>query len=161
VYTSQCQGSFSDQGGGSTNGPSNITSSSASGGTSHQVFNSPSLAVTQLRATTGGPLLLIVGNQSPTTAGTSMNGLWKVNTDGTGLTRLAAAPGKQGEFAFYNQVPWANVSKDNAMYAVAFNGFSKPPTSTVVVGAIAGGPSTTVATHADGGQVLVIGWTTS
>jgi hypothetical protein len=47
----------------------------------------------------------------------SMNGLWKVNADGTGLTRLAAAAGKQGQFAVFSHAAWANVSRDASLYA--------------------------------------------
>ena len=162
VYTSACQGTFSDQGGGTMRGPTTISAQSATGGQKRIVFNSPTLAVTQLRAVGSNQLLLSVGNQDParSSAG-SVNGLWKVNTDGSGLTRLAASAGKQGQFAVYSQAAWANVSRDGSLYAFQITSLGKPPSYSLVAGPMAGGQPTTIATRADGGLLLMVGWTTS
>jgi eukaryotic-like serine/threonine-protein kinase len=162
VYTSACQGAFNDAGGGTMRGPSTIGAQSAIGGQKRVVFNSPTLAVTQLRAVGSNQLLLSVGNQDParSSAG-SMNGLWKVNTDGSGLTRLAPSAGKQGQFAVYSQAAWANVSRDASLYAFLITSLGKPPSYSLVAGPMAGGQPTTIATRTDGGLLLMIGWTSS
>lgn len=162
LYTSACQGAFSDQGGGTMRGPSAIRAQSVTGAQKRDVFTSATLAVTQLRATGSNQLLLSVGNQDParSSAG-SMNGLWKVNTDGSGLTRLAASAGKQGQFAVYSQAAWANVSRDGSLYAFQITSLGKPPAYSLIAGPMAGGQPTTIATRADGGLLLMVGWTTS
>jgi hypothetical protein len=58
---------------------------SATGGPARTIYNTATYAIKALRVATGTSLLLIIHNASTET---SHNGLWKVNTDGTGLTRL-------------------------------------------------------------------------
>ena len=163
VYTSECNGAFSDAGGGTLRGPSTISAQSVSGGQKRVVFTSTTMAVTQMRAAGPDQLLLIVNNQDPAkSSAASMNGLWKVNTDGSGLTRLAASGGKQVQFAAYTQSPESNVSMDASMYAFqSYSLVGKPPSYSLVVGSIGGGQATTIASRADGGLLLVVGWTTS
>ena len=163
VYTSQCNGAFSDMGGGTLRGPSTISAQSASGGQKRVVFTSATLAVTQMRAVGSNQLLLIVGNQDPgNSSAASMNGLWKVKTDGSGLTRLAPSAGKQAQFAAYSQAPGATVSLDASLYAFQiYTLLAKPPSYSLVVGAMAGGQATTFASRADGGLLLIIGWSST
>ena len=163
IYISECKGAFSDVGGGTMRGPSTISAQPATDGQKQVVFTHPKLAVTGLRAAGSNQLLLSVGNQEPgNSSATSMNGLWRVNTDGSGLTRLlASSAGQQGQFAVYSQAPWATVSRDASLYAFQVSGAAKPPSYSLVLGPIAGGPATTFASRADGGLLLVVGWTTS
>jgi hypothetical protein len=162
LYTSECNGAFSDQGGGTVRGPSTIRAQSPTGGQKRVVLTSASLAVTQIRVVSPNVLLVSVGNQDPAnSSATKMNGLWKVNTDGSGLTRLVASAGKQGQLAIFSHATWANVSRDASLYAFQFSAMVKVPSYSLVVGPIAGGQATTVASRADGGQLLIIGWTTS
>lgn len=123
------------------------------------MFTSPTLAVTQVRSISLSRLLLNVGNHDPS-QNTTMNGLWKVNTDGSGLTHLVQSSGLQGNFSEFSQSAWANVSRDGSLYAFQLGRLNKPPSYSLLFGSLAGGPPTTFAASADGGQLLVIGWTT-
>ncbi|HEY0492187.1 MAG TPA: hypothetical protein VGD57_01790 [Candidatus Dormibacteraeota bacterium] len=163
VYTSKCNGSFSDTGGSTLRGPSEITAQPTTGGSKRNVFTSPTLAVTQVRAAASGQLLLSVGNQEPAgSAGTgAMNGLWRVNADGSGLTQLVKATNTQGQFNLFSQTSWANLSRDGRLYAFELSKLQKVPAYSLVVGAVAGGPPSTIATRVDGGQLLIVGWTAS
>jgi hypothetical protein len=162
LYTSECNGAFSDMGGGTLRGPSTIRAQSPAGGQKRVVLTSASLAVTQIRAASPTMLLLSVANQDPgNSSATRMNGLWKVNTDGSGLSRLVGSAGKQGQFADSGHSAWANVSRDASLYAFQISAVGKPPSHSVVVGPLAGGQATTIATRTDGGLLLVVGWTTS
>ena len=62
-------------------GPTTITSEAVTGGPAQSITNL-NHAVTMLRAVTPTTLLLLVENGS---GDTSQNGLWEMNTDGTGL----------------------------------------------------------------------------
>src|SRR5260370_3673642 len=126
---------------------------SPTGGEKRVVFASPTLAVTQVRAVGSNQLLLSIANQdTANSSAASMNGLWKVNADGTGLTRLAAAAGKQGQFAVFSHAALANVSRDASLYAFQIYSYlGKPPSYSLVVGSMAGGQATTFASRADGG----------
>lgn len=161
VYTSSCNGTFSDTGGPTSRGPSQVTAQPAGGGPKRTVFTSQTLAIIQARAAGSGRLLLSVGNQEPGGAAGAANGLWKVNADGSGLTQLVKAPRVQGQFNLFSQTSWANVSRDGGLYAFELSGLEKIPSYTLVFGPLAGGPSTTIAARADGGQLLLVGWTTN
>ncbi len=163
LYTTQCNGKFSDTGGPTSSGPSEVTARPTAGGAKRTVFKSQTLAVTQVRATDGGQLLLSVGNQQPggSAGAGSMNGLWKINADGSGLTQLVKAPNMQGQFNLFSQASWADVSRDGRLYAFELSKLEKTPGYTLVFGAVAGGPPTTIAARADGGQLLIVGWTTN
>jgi hypothetical protein len=162
LYSSQCNGAFSDQGGGTLRAPSTVSAQSPTGGQKRVVFTSPTLAVAQVRAVGSNQLLLSVANQDPAkSSAASMNGLWKVNSDGSGLTRLAPATGKQGQFAVFSHAAWANVSRDVSLFAFQISSLGKPPSYSLVVGPMAGGQTTTFASRADGGLLLIIGWTSS
>src|ERR1700674_1172011 len=163
LYTSECNGAFSDQGGGTLRGPSTIRAQSPTGGGQKRVvLTSASLAVTQIRVVSPNLLLLSVANQDPANSSAAgMNGLWKVNTDGSGLSRLVGSAGKQGQFAAFSHAVWANVSRDASLYAFQISALGKPPSYSLVVGPLAGGQATTVASRTDGGLLLLVGWTTS
>ncbi len=160
LFTSQCSGFFSDEGGGVQSGPSKVSAQAATGGPEHSVFTSATLAVIQLRAIGQGRLLLNVGNHDPSQTAAPTNGLWKVNTDGSGLARLVQSSGLQGNFNVFSQTGWSNVSRDGSLYAFQLGSQRKPPSYSLLFGSLAGGPPTTFAASADGGQLLVIGWTT-
>jgi hypothetical protein len=46
----------------------------------------------------------------------SLNGLWKMNVDGTGLTRLTSTTGTFNQFTQY---PWSNFSRDDKLYTAS------------------------------------------
>ena len=69
------------------------------------------------------------------------NGLWKMNTNGTGIARLIT--NQAGQFSGLNnfsQFPWSNVSRNGSMYAVQVTGNQ---IQALQVGSLAGGAPTT------------------
>jgi len=114
---------------------------------------------------TSNSLLLIIENQSPgndPTIDTSENGLWKMNTDGSGFTRLTTeSPGYQSNFNRFTQYPWSNVSFDGTMYALqSTSNSSTDPITQLYYGSLSGGSPTSFAfAHANSEMVEVAGWT--
>lgn len=107
------------------------------------LFQSDKLVVSSLRVLGyGSNSLLLSVNQSGSPADHN-NGIWKIQTDGTGLTRLTTNP---GPFNLFSQYLWANVARDGSLYMV--NTF---------FGSVNGG-SVTHYTSEDG--ALPVGWTT-
>ncbi len=145
---------------GGDTGPSTITVRPALGGQAQALYSTPAYAVTSVRAVTPTTLLFIIDSFS--IAGQvdqSHNGLWKMQTNGTGLTRLTTdVPGISSGFNSATQFPWSNVSRDNSMYALQADGSHKV---TLVIGSLSGGTPTTIASISGKGASLnIVGWTT-
>jgi len=161
--TSQCQTSEYIT---ASNGPSSIEVRSATGGPAKTIFSTPTYGIIALRVATDTSLLLIINNANTET---SHNGLWKVNSDGTGLTMLTSAaaiikdPAHEGmsfagHFGWNMDQPWANASRDGAYYsmAVIYSGTVNGP-NRILVGSMNGGTPVTVAS---GVNASPVGWTT-
>ena len=146
------------------NPPGRITVQPATGGAETTVLNSPKYDTVRVRAVTASTLLVEIENQGfnqqPTDQ--SHNGLWKMNTDGSSLTRLYADPSKsQSGLNPYTQYPWSNVSRDGSLYALEVIGTqTTPPTNTMLYGSLNGGSTTAFASVAGGSDLEVAGWTT-
>jgi len=111
-----------------------------------------------VRAVTRNTLLFVVDNlafDSRVTVDKSHNGLWKINTDGSGLTQLASA----GSLNRASQFPWSNMSRDATLYS--FQGFDGK-TISLEFGSLSGGATTTFASIAAGSNadLGIVGWTT-
>lgn len=149
-------------------GPSSITVQSITGGSAHTTFTSPTLAITQVRllGSKSSKLLLIMENQNFGTSvsvDTSQNGLWQINTDGSGLTRLTSESAvDESTFNRFSQYPWSNVSLDGKMYALQVTQIhGTDPITNLVFGSLDGGPATSFAfAHVGTEMVEVAGWTT-
>jgi len=169
LVTSSCTVSFppgaTDRG--IQQGPSSITIQSITGGSAHTTFTTPTLAITQVRLLgyKSSKLLLLMENQNfgaSVSVDTSQNGLWKMNTDGSGLTRLTTeSAGDESNFNQFTQYPWSNVSVDGSLYALQVTDIqSKNPITNLVFGSLDGGPTTTFAfANVNAGTVEVAGWT--
>ena len=148
-------------------GPSSITVQSITGGSAHTAFTTPTMAITQVRLLgyTSSSLLLIMENQSfgaNVSVDTSQNGLWKMNTDGSGLTRLTTEQaGNESNFNRFTQYPWSNVSFDGSLYAWQVTDMQgKDPITNLLVGSVSGGATTSFAfAHVNTEMVEVAGWT--
>jgi eukaryotic-like serine/threonine-protein kinase len=141
-------------------GPSTITVRPATGGQGQTLFAAPAYAVTSMRAVTPTTLLFIIDNFSIAgQANQSHNGLWKINTNGTHITRLTTdAPGSSSGFNSATQFPWSNVSRDNSTYALQTNTSQK---ETLELGSLSGGAPTTIAyISGNGASLSFVGWTT-
>src|SRR5579883_954250 len=120
-----------------------ILSSSVTQQGGELVFKSNTLAPNQVRvAGYGSSTLLLSVNQRADPAD-KYNGLWKVNTDGTGLVELTNLP---NVFNMFGQYPWSNVSRDDRRYAYGSR-----------FGSLNGG---TPALYTTSDSAILVGWTT-
>ncbi len=147
-----------------TGGPSSILVQPATGGPTTVIYRTPSYAITALRVASPTTLLFVIHNTGVGSIDTSHNGLWKVNTDGTGLTRLSTeAADETTFFNIYTQYFWSTVSRDGTWYAVKIINYSSSsdrPTS-LLIGPMSGGvPFTLARSTANTGEVDIAGWTT-
>ena len=95
------------------------------------------------------------------TGDTSHNGLWKMNLDGTGLTRLTTAgAGQMSSLNGTSQFTWSNIPRDANMYAMEISS-NNDTTEALLIGSLGGTSPSTFATvsHTVGG-VSIVGWTT-
>ena len=162
LFTSTCQFVFG-QGPPSYKGPSSILVQPATGGPAQTIYSSPSYAIRALRVASRSTFLIVINNTGGGSIDTSRNGMWKMNTDGTGLTRLTSTVADENTlFNASTQSPWSNVSRDGEIYAVKVikNISQSSSTSSLLVGPMNGGASVTVATLTDtAGSVEIVGWT--
>jgi hypothetical protein len=150
-------------------GPSSITEQSATGGPLTTVYSNSTQAIAALRVVgyTSKTLIFLIENQSDqnTTVDTSQNGLWKVNTDGSGLTRLTTEKaGDRTTLNAFTQYPWSNFSHDGSMYSARTTVFqgNSPPLYSLIFGSLSAGTPGTFATLANSGEgamLEVVGWT--
>lgn len=150
LFTSQCVAS--DPRGGHTTqlGPTSIRSYPATGGSATTVLASTTAAITSVRSISNSLLIYTVDTIG---GGTSQNGLWRVNANGSSAARLTATA---GQLNTYSQFPWSNVSRDGNTYTLQVNSGN---TNTLLYGSINGGPTTTFASISDGTQLAIVGWT--
>ncbi|HEV2579266.1 MAG TPA: hypothetical protein VGT44_00320, partial [Ktedonobacteraceae bacterium] len=124
-----------------TGGPSAIRTSPATGGAARTIYSSQSQAFMTLHAVDAQTLLLYIEN---TQGDLSQNGLWKLKSDGTGLTRLTTVGGQLCSDLGY-PATWPQITSNSQFYAlrqidpVSFY-------SALQVGSLNGGAPTTFAT---------------
>src|SRR5579884_2065768 len=157
LYTAAC---ICGQGG--DTGPGSIAVQPATGGQTQTLYSSNAYAITSVRAVLPNTLLFTIGNDGPIGSGDqSHNGLWKIHTDGTGLTRLTKDTADQFiGFANFSQFPWSNVSRDGSKYALGIiSGNSSNTTYTLEYGSLNGGTPSVFASITNV-QLSIVGWTT-
>lgn len=98
VNANGCQGP-------ATQGPSTLSVLPATGGLARTIYHSQDQAIMTLHPISSQSLLMYIEN---TSGNLSQNGLWKINTDSSGLTRLTTTAGRQcsdlGYPALYPQI---------------------------------------------------------
>jgi len=146
---------------GTREGPSTIESEKATGGSASATLTNQKLGIASVRAVTSNTLLLSVHNFSMNHQfDPSQNGLWRVATNGSGLTRLTIeASGTTTSLCPFSQNPWSNVSRDGSMYAFQTMTNGYPATFTLAYGQLNGGAPHTLASIT-GTRLDLIGWTT-
>jgi hypothetical protein len=169
LFISQCTGLSAPNCSGSCalgtrEGPSTINTEPAAGGTQHTMLTSQKAGIAVVRSISPQMLLLDIENFSMNhPVDSSQNGLWKVNSNGTGLTRLTTeGKGQSTILNQYTQLPWSNVSRDGSMYAFETTNSGSvtyPYTFALLFGSLSGGAPTTFASIADGTQLSIVGWT--
>ncbi|HET8844253.1 MAG TPA: hypothetical protein VFN35_22490 [Ktedonobacteraceae bacterium] len=160
---------FCEQGG--CFAPSSVTSQPATGGVETTLFNEPRYDVIGMRVVTASILLLIIRNDRFFgLSDRSHNGLWKINTNGSGLTRLTSDPTNQHSYQYsslntWTQSPWSNVSRDNGLYALQTTQVSTLSADqpadiyTIEYAPLSGGAPTVIASIGDGTTLQIAGWT--
>lgn len=165
IFTSQCKGSadFFCSGCLPTEGPSTIDAINFDTTSPKPVpiFTSSTMAIIQLRAITSSTLLFMVENTDQYSA---ENGLWKMNTDGTGLQRLFLTT-QLLLFGGGPGYPWDTVSRDGSMYALKTTSAQAEGEDKLFIGSLNGGRPMTIAQDGVGpvGQIAMLyiaGWTT-
>jgi eukaryotic-like serine/threonine-protein kinase len=158
LLISTCQIASSAGGGlGVPTGPTTITSEAVTGGPARTIL-ALRHAVTMLRAVTPTTLLLLVENAS---GDISQNGLWEMNTDGTGLMSLTNDTQNAQSLCQFSQYAWSNVSRDGSLYAlqeIIPNADANKTTYNLYYGLMSGGSPYKFASIA-GTQLLLVGWT--
>jgi hypothetical protein len=145
--------------GGSCPSPSTITAMPITGGTAHSILTSTSYSVGQVRSIGGNKLLLIVNGSA-----SGGNGLWIMNTDGTGMLHLNTDDAYHwSALNEYGQYTWSNVSHNGTMYALLSGRPGGGNTAyTLFYGNLSGGAATVFASAPDGNDMMpsIVGWTT-
>jgi len=172
LVTSQCTVTFpagANPDRGIQHDPSSINTQAITGGSSQNIYSSQNLAVAQVRLLghSSTSLLLTIENHSygsPINVDSSQNGLWKINTDGSGLKRLTTVDGNhESNLNLFSQYPWSNVSLDGALYSIQVTDISSKtnPVTMLYYGSLGGGNPTSFAfANLTAGTVAVAGWTT-
>jgi eukaryotic-like serine/threonine-protein kinase len=121
------------------------------GSASRSVYRSPTGGMLVTRALSNSTLIFILNKPG------SPASLWKINTDGSGLTRLMAAQTTDAilNFAYYSYLPWSTISPDGTLYAIEVSSISGN-TQSLLFGHLNGDTPTTIAANAH--VFTLIGW---
>ncbi|GAC1348532.1 MAG: hypothetical protein NVSMB27_16640 [Ktedonobacteraceae bacterium] len=144
---------------GGNSGPGTITVQPATGGQAQTLYSTANYAITSVRAVTATTLLFTIDNFSGIgQSDQSQNGLWKMQTNGTGLTRLTTdVPGQNSSLNTFSQFPWSNVSRDSTLYSIQVQGNMM---ASINVGFLSGGtPTTAASSNSSGTSLNIVGWT--
>jgi hypothetical protein len=148
LFISQCNGKSTVS--------SDVTVQPATPGPQTVIFSSPTLHIDAVRALSDTSLLLVIANLSDDT---SHNGLWKINTDGTGLTQLTTNGRDESSFfALGSHARWSNISRDGSMYGLQTNDTGDAFTFTLRFASLQGCTAKTFATSST--PMFIVGWTT-
>jgi hypothetical protein len=88
--------------------------------------------------------------------------LWKINTNGTGLTRLTTNTSQLTLITLngFSQYPWSNISLDGSMYVLEVNSSQvSAGVETLYYGSLNGGSPVEFALGAGNFRVMMAGWT--
>ena len=136
------------------NVPSTISSYAITGGGASTIYQSSTLLVTKIRMISSTALLLLIKSSG----NPNQNGLWKLQTGGSGLIQLTTDPNTSQHLNFFSQDTWSNVSRDSTMYALQAS--YQDNSSALLFGSLNGGPPTAFVSALDGIRLAMIGWTT-
>ncbi|HEU5374272.1 MAG TPA: hypothetical protein VFV38_02450 [Ktedonobacteraceae bacterium] len=141
-------------------GPSTIEAQPALGGQARALYRTADYAITALRVATRTSLLFTIHNNGVRNVNRSHNGLWVINTNGSGLTRLLSETNDELMlFPASTRYVWSSVSRNGNLYAAKVARTTGPHApAALLIGSLRGGTPTTVATGSTG-TLEVAGWT--
>lgn len=144
------------------NGPSSIEAWPTTGGPASVVYRTPTDAITAVRVASQNSLLFLVHTTGIGIIDTSHNGLWRINTDGTGLRRLTSeARDELTLFPSFTQYTWSSISRDGSLYAVKVVLATIPNTAnSLLIGSMNGGALARLASTNNVKSLEIAGWTT-
>jgi WD40 repeat protein len=146
VNANGCQGP-------ATQGPSALNVLPATGGSAKTIYSSQSQAIMTLYAASSQTLLMYVEN---TYGNLSQNGLWKINADGSGLTRLTNVAGQQCDDLSYPAF-LPQIASAGQQYALRIAD-ARARNEVLLVGSLNGGVPTAVETKSiDDGVLILVG----
>jgi len=131
--------------------PSTITMQPIEGGAHRSVYSDPTGGRIVARAISNSTLIFMhEGRNSPPA-------LWKINTNGSGLTRLMAAQTTDTMlgFAYASYLPWSITSRDGKLYALNVANLVSN-TQSLVFGSLSGGTPKTIASSTS--SLSLAGW---
>ncbi len=138
----------------------------ATGGPATTIYSTPVYGITALRVASRTTLLFVINNTGVGSIDTSHNGLWKVNTDGTGLTRLTSEAADEATIFTNTRTLWSTVSRDGMSYVVQVIKYANqsPGTVSLRIGSMSGGAPVAFATLTRNTGTIdtldIVGWTT-
>ena len=147
LYVAQC--TYKDN---TVQKQSSITVQPAAGGPSKTIYSTQSFAIIGVRVINPHSLLILTDNSIGN--GYSGDTLWKINSDGTGLTQLAS--GNALTWCSYLQNNCNNISTDGRLFAYMASGGSS---DLVYYGSLAGGKPHQVV-QLNSLYQAIVGWTT-
>ena len=153
---------------GTNRGPSVIVSQPGDSGTTTVVHQDNKNAITYVRFLPDGSLMFVINNADYSFSGEmpadfhKYDGLWKVNADGSGLTRLTTnTQGSSIYLPLRGYAPWTNISRDGSLYAIAVTSIQNT-TQSLLFGSFHGGePKTFLTVKGDANTLEIIGWATA
>ncbi len=146
VNANGCQGP-------ATQGPSTLNVLPATGGPARTIYSNQKQAIMTLVPASSQTLLMYVEN---TYGDLNQNGLWKINADGSGLTRLTTGAGQQCDDLSYPAF-LPQIASAGQQYALRIAD-ARARNETVLVGSLNGGMPTTVETKSiDDGVLILVG----
>jgi eukaryotic-like serine/threonine-protein kinase len=135
------------------NVPNTVSLMPSTGGSGKVIYSSSAFHVMTVRAINKSTLLLMIGNAE---GDQSHNGLWKMNTDGSGLTSLYLSGALFPQLST-SRYYWSNVSRNRNFYAFTLHPSGQTGTQ-LLVGSL--NSSTHTSTIVGAPAVFVAGWTT-
>lgn len=137
--------------------PCSINVQPTLGGKVSSIYSSKTLVISTIQVINNTTLLFIVANE---VGDSSQNGLWKINTDGTGLTRLTTEtdPGTSIYLSHFSSYPWSAVSRDGSMFALQMLSGQ----ATLLIGSMHTSKLITLASGSEDNwsESGIVGWTT-
>ena len=135
-------------------GPSSIMLQPATGGAFHTIYSNPTGGTLNARALANSSIIIFTlyrANEPPA--------LFKVNSDGSGLSQLMAGATTQTLLNLAaSYLPWSNASRDSTLYALQLYDLTASK-ETLVYGHMSGGAPVAFASSTAGNGLNIVGWT--
>ena len=140
-----------------TRGPSTLNVEPATGGSPRTIYHSQDQAIMELHPINSQILLLYIQN---TSGSLGQNGLWKINTDGSSLTRLTTGVGQQCNDLGY-PASYPQIVSSGQYYALRTTNFTSLKQSLLVGSLNGNAPATFETKDIREGVLILIGMVTN